>query len=135
MQSCLICLKNFGWQKRVYRLSFTLNLPKRTRSVSMRGLNMLILLIDRLFLVYMIMLFVRILGSWLPELNQYQFMLFIRYYTDPYLNFFRQFIPPLGMIDLSPIVAFLCLGVIEHFVKWLIISLLYWWNTYKYLFN
>jgi YggT family protein len=86
---------------------------------------MLILLIDRIFLVYMIMLFIRILGSWLPELNQYQFMLFIRYYTDPYLNFFRQFIPPLGMIDLSPIVAFLSLGVIEHFFKWLIVSLVY----------
>ncbi|MFQ5729293.1 MAG: YggT family protein, partial [Waddliaceae bacterium] len=28
---------------------------------------------------------------------------------DPYLNFFRRFIPPLGVIDLSPIVAFLCL--------------------------
>ncbi len=86
---------------------------------------MLILLVDRIFLVYMIMLFVRILGSWLPELNQYKFMQFIRYYTDPYLNIFRQIIPPLGMIDLSPIIAFLCLGVIEHIIKWVIYTLFY----------
>lgn len=86
---------------------------------------MLLLFVDRLFFVYMIMLFARILGSWLPELQQYRFMHFINYYTDPYLNFFRQIIPPLGMMDLSPIVAFLCLGVIERLVKGLIVALIY----------
>lgn len=87
--------------------------------------NMLFLIVDRLFLVYMIMLFARILGSWLPELQQYRFMHFIAYYTDPYLNFFRRFIPPLGMIDFSPIIAFLCLGVIEQLVKGFIQAILF----------
>lgn len=78
---------------------------------------MIIMLIDRLFLVYLIMLFVRILGSWVPEFQNTRFMQFISFYTDPYLNFFRRFIPPLGMIDLSPIVAFFCLSIIENLVK------------------
>lgn len=86
---------------------------------------MFLVIIDRLFLVYMIMLFVRILGSWLPELQQYQFMRFIAYYTDPYLNFFRRIIPPLGMIDISPIVGFLALGILESIVKRVILMLFY----------
>jgi YggT family protein len=79
---------------------------------------MLILaIISLLFWVYTIMLFVRILGSWFPEYQHYKFFLFIAFYTDPYLNLFRQLIPPLGMIDISPIIAFLCLGFIEQVLK------------------
>lgn len=62
------------------------------------------------FQIYTFMLLARIIASWFPQLFQYSFMQFIAYCTDPYLNFFRRFIPPLGMIDFSPIVAFLCLG-------------------------
>ncbi len=75
-------------------------------------------IIDRFFLVYMIMLFVRILGSWIPELAQYRFMHFIAFCTDPYLNLFRRIIPPFGMMDISPIFAFLALSLIEGFTKW-----------------
>lgn len=85
---------------------------------------MLLLFVDRLFFIYLVMLFVRILGSWVPELQGYRFMQFIGFYTDPYLNFFRRFIPPLGMIDLSPIVAFLALQLIESLVKGMIVSIL-----------
>lgn len=85
--------------------------------------NMLIQTIDTLFLVYMIMLFIRILASWFPEFSQYQIMRFIAFYTDPYLNFFRRFIPPLGMFDLSPIIAFFALQIIEAFVKFLAAAL------------
>jgi YggT family protein len=66
------------------------------------------------------MLFIRILGSWLPELQQTRFMQFIAFYTDPYLNFFRSFIPPLGMLDISPIVAFICLNFLEAAIKALV---------------
>ena len=79
----------------------------------------LIEIIDLLFWVYLIMLFVRILGSWIPELHNTRFMMFIAFYTDPYLNIFRRVIPPLGMLDISPIVAFLALSFIEGFCKFL----------------
>lgn len=84
---------------------------------------MLIQIVDKLFLVYLIMLFIRILGSWLPELQQIRFMQFIAFCTDPYLNLFRRFIPPIGMIDFSPIVAFLFLNILEYMVKSLLLML------------
>lgn len=86
---------------------------------------MLILIVDRLFFVYMMMLFARIFSSWLPEIQQYRFMQFISFYTDPYLNLFRKFIPPLGMLDISPIVAFLSLNLIEHITKYVLFTLFY----------
>jgi YggT family protein len=84
---------------------------------------MLIQLIDLLFLVYTAMIFIRILGSWVPEWSHHRFMLFISFYTDPYLNFFRRFVPPLGMLDISPIVAFFCLGIMKRFIQYLLLSL------------
>lgn len=78
---------------------------------------LLLQIISMLFWVYTIMLFVRILSSWFPEYQRHQFFLFIAFYTDPYLNIFRSVIPPLGMIDISPIIAFLCLGFIEEAIK------------------
>ncbi len=73
-------------------------------------------IVDVLFQVYTLLLFIRILISWVPELHKYRLVQFIYYYTDPYLNIFRRFIPPLGILDLSPIVAFICLSVIKNVV-------------------
>lgn len=84
---------------------------------------MMIQIVDKLFLLYLIMLFARILGSWVPELQNTRFMQFIAFYTDPYLNLFRKIIPPIGMMDFSPIVAFLCLNILEQVVKTLISKL------------
>ena len=36
--------------------------------------------------------------------------------TDWYLNIFRRFIPPIGMFDLSPMVALICLWIVENLV-------------------
>lgn len=79
-------------------------------------------IIDIIFQVYTLMLFAKIISSWLPQLNEYKLMQFISYYTDPYLNFFRRFIPPLGMIDISPIVAFLCLSFVQNILIRLLVS-------------
>lgn len=76
----------------------------------------LVQIINFIFQIYTLMLFARILSSWVPQVSQYQFMQFINYYTDPYLNLFRRIVPPLGMFDLSPIVAFLCLSFIQTIV-------------------
>lgn len=77
--------------------------------------------VSRFFLVYMLLLFVRIIGSWFPELQRTRFMQFIAFCVDPYLNFFRKLLPPLGMMDLSPILAFFALNILEWAVKNLII--------------
>lgn len=87
---------------------------------------MILKFIDLFFQIYLIMLFARILGSWLPaEFQRHRIMLFVNFYTDPYLNVFRKIIPPLGMVDLSPIVAIFCLQFIENFVKYVAIRLFY----------
>ncbi len=75
---------------------------------------LVIKLVNLLFQVYTLMLFARILGSWVPQVNEYRLMRFIAFYTDPYLNLFRRVVPPLGMFDLSPIVAFLALSFIQN---------------------
>ncbi len=78
---------------------------------------MMVQLIDICFLIYMSMLFIRVLSSWVPEIQQHQIFRFISFYTDPYLNFFRRLIPPLGMLDISPIVAFFSLQILENILK------------------
>lgn len=75
-----------------------------------------LLLVNSLFQVYMVMLFVRILSSWFPEFQNNRLIQFVAFYTDPYLNFFRGFIPPLGMFDFSPLVAFFFLQFLNYVV-------------------
>jgi len=86
-------------------------------------MSLFIEVVDKLFLIYMIMIFVRILGSWVPEFQGHAIMRFVAYYTDPYLNIFRRIIPPLGVFDLSPIVAIIALQVMEGVVISIIKSL------------
>lgn len=69
--------------------------------------------VDTLILVYIILIFIRILMSWVQRIpyNRWLDMVltFVRDVTDPYLNLFRRVIPPVrlgpGALDLSPIVA------------------------------
>jgi YggT family protein len=52
---------------------------------------------------------VYILLSWFPGARESGFGQFLAKICDPYLEPFRKIIPPLGMIDISPIVAILAL--------------------------
>jgi YggT family protein len=73
--------------------------------------------IHLLFVSYTILIFARIISSWLPEWQGHQLVRFIAYYTDPYLNLFRRIIPPLGgVLDLSPLLAFFVLRLLENFL-------------------
>jgi YggT family protein len=84
----------------------------------------LIYIIDIFFQVYLIMLFCRILGSWIPELQRSRAMQFISFYTDPYLNIFRRIIPPLGMLDICPIFAFIVLELLNYIITAFLKSLI-----------
>ena len=84
---------------------------------------MILQVVDTVFMVYMIMLFIRIISSWFPDFQSHTAMRFVSFYTDPYLNVFRKVIPPLGMIDLSPIVAFFALQFLEGIVKAIIVQI------------
>ena len=78
---------------------------------------MIISIIHWLFGLYTLMIAVRIIGSWFPAFSQHAIMRFMRFYTDPYLNLFRRFIPPIGgMFDLTPLLAFFGLQILEKCV-------------------
>ncbi len=64
--------------------------------------------------VYRIVIFIYILMSWVPSMRENVVGQFIGKIAEPYLAFFRKFIPPLGMIDFSPIVALIALSFISQ---------------------
>jgi YggT family protein len=81
-----------------------------------------------LAIVYFVLIFIRIILSWVPRMPYNRFLSaavgFVTDVTDPYLNLFRRFIPPLrmggGVLDLSPMVASLVLLIVGGFVAGLI---------------
>jgi YggT family protein len=65
--------------------------------------------------IYLILIIVRILLSWFQTADWAQsIMSFLSPITDPYLNIFRSIIPPLGGLDLSPILAIFALQIIAQ---------------------
>jgi YggT family protein len=81
-----------------------------------------------LFLVYVILIFARIVISFVPRMPYRPWLRsvldFITETTDPYLNFFRRFLPPIGgggfALDLSPMIGLIVLFVAEAIVVGLI---------------
>lgn len=67
-------------------------------------------LIIRLISIYSWALIIYILMSWFPNARETKVGQFLTRICEPYLEPFRKIIPPLGMIDISPIVAFLVLN-------------------------
>lgn len=61
--------------------------------------------------IYSFILIASILMSWLPNAKESNFGRMLSSITDPYLDIFRRFIPPFGMIDFSPIVAIFALNL------------------------
>ncbi len=73
--------------------------------------------VELLFDAYMVLLFLRVVLSWFPAWQAHNFVRFVAYYTDPYLNFFRRILPPLGgVLDISPILAFFALRILEMII-------------------
>lgn len=70
--------------------------------------------------IYSWALIIYILMSWFPSARESSIGQFLGRICEPYLEVFRRFIPPIGMMDFSPLVAFFVLrfasfGVIEVF--------------------
>ena len=67
--------------------------------------------------LYNYLLIIRILLTWFPNLDTSNPILTSLFsITDPYLNVFRGVIPPIGGLDLSPILAFISLSLIKELV-------------------
>jgi YggT family protein len=81
-----------------------------------------------LFLVYIILILIRVLISWIPRMPHNPTLRavldFITETTDPYLNLFRRIIPPIGGggfgLDLSPMIGIIVLFILRGVVVALI---------------
>lgn len=79
--------------------------------------NFLISAVDMAFRIYSWIIFVRIILSFIPHNPYHPVIRFIYEITEPVLAFFRRFIPPVGMIDFSPIVVFLVIEVVRSLAR------------------
>ena len=76
-------------------------------------------IVNNLFYFYYLILFIRIFLTWLPNIDwDSEPFRFLRSITDPFLNLFRGLIPPIGgMLDISPVIAFIALQVLQIVVN------------------
>lgn len=68
-----------------------------------------------IFEAYYWLILISIFGSWFPQFQSSKLGLWVSKVVEPYLGLFRRFIPPLGPIDISPIVALLAFRFIRQF--------------------
>lgn len=84
--------------------------------------------VSAIFLVFVILIFIRIVASFIPRMPYWPWLRtildFVSEVTDPYLNFFRRFLPPIGgggfALDLSPMIGLIVLFVAQAIVVGLI---------------
>lgn len=81
-------------------------------------MNWLYSFINMLFYALNLAIFIRVIISWF-NINPYNPLIsFIYQITDPILVPLRRIVPPVGMIDVTPIIALFLLSI----VKWLLLS-------------
>jgi YggT family protein len=80
--------------------------------------------VSALFTVYIILIFVYILANLVFSLGARPaysrgldtVLNFLRDVCEPYLRIFRRFIPPIGMIDITPMIAIFLLYIVQRVV-------------------
>ena len=91
----------------------------------MDALSFLLQVLAQTLSIYTLVLLVRVLLSWFPNLDWSNPVLStVSSITDPYLNAFRGLIPPLGGLDLSAILAFIVLQLAQSLLEGASVSLL-----------
>ena len=73
--------------------------------------------VSKIFYLIYLVLIVTVLLSWFPNINcQNEPFKALRQFSEIFFAPFRKIIPPIGMIDISPIVAFICLSVVSEII-------------------
>lgn len=86
----------------------------------MTGVN-IFYIVDRLFLLVYVLLIVRVVLSWVPNVNySHPVVQFIHRVTSPILDPIRRVVPSMGGLDLSPLVAILLLQLIQQVIMGLL---------------
>lgn len=79
---------------------------------------MLATLLGRLIDLYILIIFVYCIMSWIPQMSGWIYDLYqvLGKIVDPFLNIFKKVIPPIGMMDISPIAAFIALIILQRLI-------------------
>lgn len=80
---------------------------------------------------YILIVFIAVVISWLEALNilntsnhiVYLIIDTVRRLTEPFFKIFRKLLPPIGMVDLSPLLAIVALYFLERAVPAIILNL------------
>tara|TARA_B100001013_G_C24274913_1_gene310436 strand:+ start:92 stop:373 length:282 start_codon:yes stop_codon:yes gene_type:complete len=88
-------------------------------------MNAFILLLDRIIYLYVWVLIINAVISWLIAFNVlntqnrfvYSVLEFTYKLTDPPLNYIRRFLPNLGSIDISPVVLILLIYFARDLIR------------------
>lgn len=79
--------------------------------------------INNIFNLYFFLIILRIFLSWIPSIRwENQPWNTLREVTDIYLNLFRRWIPPLGNLDFSPIVALIVLQAVQNVIIYALVN-------------
>ena len=91
----------------------------------MEVLSQVLFIISRTIELYYYLLIITILLSWFPNLDRTNPIVSnLMAITEPYLNLFRGIIPPIAGLDLSPILAFISINLIQKLFIGLALTLL-----------
>lgn len=70
--------------------------------------------IQLFFDIVFFLILIRILLSFLPQFRENAIAEMVIGITEPILSPFQRLIPPIGMIDISPMVAIIVLGLVQQ---------------------
>jgi len=80
-------------------------------------MDLVLLIISKVLTYYSYALIIYIFMSWIPNARETGIGMFLARICEPYLEQFRKIIPPIGMIDISPIVAIFVLNLAGNGVR------------------
>ncbi len=87
------------------------------------GAVSLLSLVAFLFQLFYVLLIIRVILSWVPGINySHPAVQFVFRLTSPVLNPIRRAVPPVGGLDLSPVVAILLLIIVQRVVMGLLVQ-------------
>ena len=80
--------------------------------------------VGALFYVYILLIFIYILSNWVFALGvrvpysrfSDAILGFLRDVSEPYLRLFRRLLPPIGGIDLTPMIAIFLLAILSQII-------------------
>ncbi len=86
-------------------------------------MNTLLRLLHLIFTLYSFAIIARALLPWFKVSYYHPVMQFLFQITEPILAPLRRYIPPMGGIDFTPMVALIILGLVEQLLQTLIVAL------------